>query len=207
MNLGTDVVIQTLPGVGDYVNGVSYFLPYKAEAAKLINEQFNVYNHSIPESSLKMIDYNDVVRKEKPVIGPSTLGVPVDTDEEEFNEADVPGEFEELMDPDDENADEPEDITDGENDTETDETPDDETDSETDNETDGNRENETDDDPENNGEDVPVDDPVEENNESSDSDDDKTEENNSSHEDDIPEENTVGGLGIEIPVVSGADLM
>lgn len=73
MDMSTDFALQTLPGVGDYVGNVSYFIAYKEESMALINEQFNVYDEPIEESEFKMIDYNDVVSKQKPPISSSTV--------------------------------------------------------------------------------------------------------------------------------------
>lgn len=54
------VKIVTLPGVGEYVGGVSYFLPYKQETVALVNSDFNVFANDISEDSFRMIDYYDV---------------------------------------------------------------------------------------------------------------------------------------------------
>ncbi|MBE6681402.1 MAG: hypothetical protein E7600_03850 [Ruminococcaceae bacterium] len=54
------VKIVTLPGVGEYVGGVSYFLPYKQETVELVNNDFNVFANDISADSFRMIDYYDV---------------------------------------------------------------------------------------------------------------------------------------------------
>lgn len=82
MNPETDVKLITLPGVGDYIGEASYFIPYRDESITLINSDFNVYEKDISKSSFNMIDYNDVISKEKPAIGPSTIDKPVSSESE-----------------------------------------------------------------------------------------------------------------------------
>lgn len=80
MDLSEDISISPLPGVGEYVGNVSYYIAYKDDALNLINEKFNVYNNAKESKDLDMIDYNDVVQGKKPAVSTSTVPTPTGSD-------------------------------------------------------------------------------------------------------------------------------
>lgn len=72
MDLATDIAMHTLPGVGEYVGNVSYFIAYRNESCDLINKELNVYDDDFESSDLMMIDYNDLLSGSKPAISTSS---------------------------------------------------------------------------------------------------------------------------------------
>ena len=82
MDLSEDIHMYTIPGTGDYVGAVSYFVLDKDEATILINDQFNVYNKTILGDDLKMIDSSDIYR-------PANTVKPDDENEDESDSEEV----------------------------------------------------------------------------------------------------------------------
>lgn len=103
MDLSTDISITPLPGVGEYIGNVSYFIAYKDDAAKLINESFNVYNSQKSVSDFDMIDYNDLVTGKKPAVSTSTVPTPTGSDDTtNENDTDADNNYDnEFFEPDD----------------------------------------------------------------------------------------------------------
>ena len=56
MDLSTDVKMHTIPGAGEYVNNISYFLIDKDAACELINSEFNVYSSKILVEDMLITD-------------------------------------------------------------------------------------------------------------------------------------------------------
>ena len=96
LDLKNDIKMFTLPGVGEYVGGVSYFLANRDEVISLVNKEFNVFNTDLISEDFCVISSESIYRP----------AVSIVTDEEyEFENED------ELLDEDDETASE-EDIED-----------------------------------------------------------------------------------------------
>ena len=62
MDIGTDVTIQTLPGDGEYIGGVSYFIANRNETIKLINNSFNVFDSDLIPEDFCIIASENIVR-------------------------------------------------------------------------------------------------------------------------------------------------
>lgn len=57
-----DVHLYTLPGAGEYIGPVSYFVADKDETMNLVNQQFNVFNTPLIAEDFKMLDANTIYR-------------------------------------------------------------------------------------------------------------------------------------------------
>ena len=62
MDLKSDVHTYTLPGQGEYIGPVSYFVADRDEVIKLVNEKFNVFNSPLIDEDFKMIDNDAIYR-------------------------------------------------------------------------------------------------------------------------------------------------
>ena len=60
MDLSTDVKMHTLPGAGQYVNGISYYLVDKQASCELINSEFNVYTSKILVDDMLVTDHGNI---------------------------------------------------------------------------------------------------------------------------------------------------
>ncbi len=56
MDLKNGFEIETIPGVGEYIHGISYFICDKDEAIKVINEKYNVFKNDFVDEDFKIID-------------------------------------------------------------------------------------------------------------------------------------------------------
>ncbi len=62
MDLKSDVHMYTLPGTGEYIGPVSYFVTDRDEAIKLINEEFNVFSSPLIDVDFRIIDNEAIYR-------------------------------------------------------------------------------------------------------------------------------------------------
>ena len=85
MDLKNDVNIFTLPGVGEYIGPVSYFVADRDEIIKLVNEEFNVFNTPLIDEDFKVIDDEDIYRPAS-VVTDNTDGEETSADPENSGE-------------------------------------------------------------------------------------------------------------------------
>lgn len=85
MDLKNDVKIFTLPGVGEYIGPVSYFVADRDEIIKLVNEEFNVFNTPLIDEDFKVIDDEDIYRPAS-VVTDNTDGEETSADPENSGE-------------------------------------------------------------------------------------------------------------------------
>jgi len=62
MDLKNGVHMYTLPGTGEYIGPVSYFVANKAETIKLVNDEFNVFNSQLINEDFRMLDAEEIYR-------------------------------------------------------------------------------------------------------------------------------------------------
>ena len=62
MDLSSDVHMYTLPGIGEYIGPVSYFVTDRDEMIKLINEEFNVFTSALIDEDFKIVDDESIYR-------------------------------------------------------------------------------------------------------------------------------------------------
>ncbi|MBR2021316.1 MAG: LCP family protein, partial [Clostridia bacterium] len=62
MDLSEDIHMHTLPGTGEYIGPVSYFVANRADVIKLVNEEFNVFNSPLIDEDFKIIDNEKIYR-------------------------------------------------------------------------------------------------------------------------------------------------
>lgn len=68
MDLKTDIHMYTLPGTGEYIGNVSYFLGDREKTIQLINEEFNVFNAPLIDEDFKMVDDKTIERPASTVV-------------------------------------------------------------------------------------------------------------------------------------------
>ncbi len=62
MDIKNGVHMYTLPGTGEYIGPVSYFVANKAETIKLVNDEFNVFDSPLINEDFKMLDAEEIYR-------------------------------------------------------------------------------------------------------------------------------------------------
>ena len=62
MDLKNDVHMYTLPGTGEYIGPVSYFVADRQKTIELINEEFNVFNTPLMDEDFRMVDNKAIYR-------------------------------------------------------------------------------------------------------------------------------------------------
>lgn len=62
MDLANDITMITLPGWGEYIGEISYYIINRTEAIKVINTNFNVYDKELLAEDFKMINSSEIER-------------------------------------------------------------------------------------------------------------------------------------------------
>ena len=62
MDLGKDIHIHTLPGVGEYIGEASYFITDRDKTIELVNHNFNVFDASLLDADFRIIDSESIYR-------------------------------------------------------------------------------------------------------------------------------------------------
>ena len=62
MDLKEDVKIHTLPGIGEYIGPVSYFVADKDGIIELVNAEFNVFDSPLIKEDFRVLDSSEIYR-------------------------------------------------------------------------------------------------------------------------------------------------
>lgn len=104
MNLKEDIHMYTLPGTGEYIGPVSYFVANRADTIKLVNEEFNVFNTPLIDEDFKIVDNEKIYRPASVVTDEDEENIDSETTEEADGETDTEGDNTESEEAESENS-------------------------------------------------------------------------------------------------------